>query len=150
MEDLFEKYSNLRQTKKVKTKFCRTNRMAKFIVKAILKLKEASRYSFDGFKAAFQDEFAFRLELLVGIIALPVAIFIGKTYIDRALLISTLLLVIVAELLNSAVETTLNRIDRSWNPLTKKAKDLGSAAVTVTLINALVVWIMIIISRLQA
>ncbi|PWY57598.1 diacylglycerol kinase [Legionella qingyii] len=123
--------------------------MPKFIVKAILKFKEASRYSFYGLKAAFQDEFAFRLELLVGMIALPVAIFLGKTYLERALLISTLLLVIVAELLNSAVETTLNRIARSWNPLTKKAKDLGSAAVFVTIINALVVWIMIIISRIQ-
>ncbi|WP_454785586.1 diacylglycerol kinase [Legionella sp. WA2024007413] len=121
--------------------------MAKFTVKAIRKLKEASGYSYYGLKAAFQDEFAFRLEILAGIIALPVAIFIGKTSIERALLISTLLLVIIAELLNSAIEATLDRIDSSWNPLTKKAKDLGSAAVFVTIINALVVWIIIIISH---
>ncbi|KTC92416.1 diacylglycerol kinase [Fluoribacter dumoffii] len=123
--------------------------MFKFIVKALLKIKEASGYSFAGLKAAFQDEYAFRLELLAGVIALPAAIFIGKTSIERALLISTLLLVLIAELLNSAVETTLNRIDRAWNPLTKKAKDLGSAAVFLTIINALVVWILIIISRFQ-
>ncbi|WP_454782659.1 diacylglycerol kinase [Legionella sp. WA2022007384] len=147
MEYLFEKYSNLRQTKKLKQGFVGRIGMPKFIMKAIRKLKEASRYSFHGLKAAFQDEFAFRLELLVGIIALPVAIFIGKTYIERALLISTLLIVIIAELLNSAVEATLNRIDSSWHPLTKKGKDLGSAAVLVTIINALVVWIMIIISH---
>ncbi|QMT59060.1 diacylglycerol kinase [Legionella sp. PC997] len=121
--------------------------MAKFTVRAIRKLKEASGYSFHGLKAAFQDEFAFRLEILAGIIALPVAIFIGKTSIERALLISTLLIVIIAELLNSAIEATLDRIDSSWNPLTKKAKDLGSAAVFVTIINALVVWIIIIISH---
>ncbi|KTD68410.1 MULTISPECIES: diacylglycerol kinase [Legionella] len=121
--------------------------MFQFIVKAILKIKEASLYSFAGLKAAFQDEFAFRLELLVSIVALPAAFFIGKTSVERALLISTLLIVMVAELLNSAVETTLNRIDRAWNPLTKKAKDLGSAAVFITIVNALVVWILVIISR---
>ncbi len=123
--------------------------MPKLIVKTIQKLKKASIYSFDGLKAAYQDEFAFRLELLVGIIALPVALFLGKTYVERALLMSTLLIVLVTELLNSAVETTLNRMDRTWNPLTKKAKDLGSAAVFITIINALVVWILIIISRFQ-
>ncbi|KTC82256.1 diacylglycerol kinase [Legionella cherrii] len=121
--------------------------MFHFLVKAILKIKEASIYSFAGLKAAFQDEFAFRLEVYVGIIAIPTAFFIGKTSVERALLISTLLIVWVAELLNSAVETTLNRIDRAWNPLTKKAKDLGSAAVFITIVNALVVWVFIIISR---
>lgn len=123
--------------------------MLKLIIKAFKKIKEATHYSVYGLKAAFQDEFAFRLELLAGIIALPVAFFIGKTYFERALLISTLLIVLVAELLNSAIETTLNRIDHTWNPLTKKAKDLGSAAVFITIINALAVWIMLIISRFQ-
>ncbi|CAM2844373.1 diacylglycerol kinase [Legionella steigerwaltii] len=123
--------------------------MFKFMIKAILKVKEASIYSFAGLKAAFQDEFAFRLELFVGIIALPAAFLIGKTAVERALLISSLLIVLVAELLNSAVETTLNRIDRAWNPLTKKGKDLGSAAVFITIVNALVVWVLIIISRFQ-
>ncbi|KTD71266.1 diacylglycerol kinase [Legionella tucsonensis] len=123
--------------------------MPKLIVKAVLKLKEATRYSFYGLKAAFQDEFAFRLELLAGIIALPLAFFIGTTHVERALLISTLFIVLIAELLNSAIETTLNRMSRDWNPLTKKAKDLGSAAVFITIINALVVWIMIIISHIQ-
>ncbi|HHF7366853.1 TPA: diacylglycerol kinase [Legionella bozemanae] len=123
--------------------------MPKFIVKTILKLKEATRYSLYGLKAAFQDEFAFRLELMAGIIALPLTFFIGKTYVERALLISTLFIVLIAELLNSAIETTLNRISRDWNPLTKKAKDLGSAAVFITIINALVVWTMMIISRCQ-
>ncbi|STY28222.1 diacylglycerol kinase [Legionella wadsworthii] len=124
--------------------------MRQLITKAYLKIKEATGYSLHGLKAAAQDEFAFRLELIAGIIALPLSFFIGKTYFECALLISSLLVVFIVELLNSAVETTLNRIDKSWNPLTKKAKDLGSAAVFIAIINALVIWILLIVSRFHA
>ena len=121
--------------------------MIKFIVKAISKIKEASGYSLWGLKAAFQNEFAFRLELLAGIIALPIALFLGKTSVERALLIGTLFIVLIAELLNSAIETTLNRIDLAWNPLTKKAKDMGSAAIMISIINAFVIWAIILFSH---
>lgn len=114
--------------------------MRKIIIKTILKINSATSYSLAGLKTAFLEEFAFRLELLAFIIALPAAIVLGKTALERALLISTLLLVLIVELLNSAVENTLNRIDSSWHPLTKKAKDLGSAAVMLAITNALVVW----------
>ncbi|MBI2785219.1 MAG: diacylglycerol kinase [Legionella longbeachae] len=119
--------------------------MRQYLVKPILKIKNATYYSLSGLKAAFQDEFAFRLEVLIFIFALPAAFFLGNTPIERALLISTLFLIFIAELLNSAIENTLNRIDRNWNPLIKKAKDQGSAAVMIAIINALIVWSFIII-----
>ncbi|MGL5741808.1 MAG: diacylglycerol kinase [Legionella sp.] len=115
------------------------------MIKVILKIRDASYHSLHGLQAAFQDEFAFRLELLVGVIALPAACFLGNTPVEKALLISTLLLVFFAELLNSAIEITLNRVAIDWHPLTKKAKDISSASVFIAIINALVVWMIIII-----
>jgi diacylglycerol kinase (ATP) len=82
------------------------------------------------------------------ILALPVAFFLGKTPVERALLIGTLFLVLIAELLNSAIETTLNRIDLAWNPLTKQAKDMSSAAILLSIINAIIIWGIIIFSHL--
>jgi diacylglycerol kinase (ATP) len=123
--------------------------MPNLIVKTIMKIKDATRYSIYGLKTAFRNEFAFRLEILAAVIALPVAFFLGNTALERAFLISTLFLVFIAELLNSAIESTLNRIDLNWNPLTKKAKDMGSAAVFMTIINAIVVWTIFIISLFQ-
>lgn len=121
--------------------------MIKFIIKAILKIKEATGYSLDGLKAAFQNEFAFRLELLTGAVALPAAFFFGKTSVERALLIGSLFIVLIAELLNSAIETTLNRIDLTWHPLTKRAKDMGSAAIMIAIMNAVIIWAIILFSR---
>ncbi|ARB93223.1 diacylglycerol kinase [Legionella longbeachae] len=121
--------------------------MIKFIIKAISKIQEATAYSLCGLKAAFQNEFAFRLELLAATIALPCAFFLGSTAIERALLIGTLFIILIAELLNSAIETTLNRIDLAWNPLTKRAKDMGSAAILIAIINAIIIWTIIIFSH---
>lgn len=121
--------------------------MWKLLVKIGSKLKNASYYSFNGLKTTFQSEFSFRLEVITLIIALPAAMFLGNSALERVVLISSLFLVLLSELLNSAIEITLNRIDRHWHPLTKKAKDIGSAAVLVSIINAIIVWLMIIISR---
>jgi diacylglycerol kinase (ATP) len=118
--------------------------MFKILVKLLMQIKNGSVYSYYGLKAAFQDELAFRLEILAAIIALPAAYFIGKSPIERLILMSCLLLVLVVELLNSAVESILDRIDSSYHPLTKKAKDIGSAAVFITIVNAFIVWIIII------
>lgn len=118
--------------------------MQQFLSKAIFQVKNAFRYSLEGLKAAFHKEFAFYLEMIIFAIAFPSAFFLGHNSVERALLISTLFLVLVVELLNSALEATLNRISRSWNPLTKYAKDVGSAAVMLTIINVLIVWIIIL------
>lgn len=119
--------------------------MLKFLAKAGRQIKKATFYSLSGLRIAFKEEFAFRLELFVGLIALPAAFYIGNTALERIALIGSFLLVLVIELLNSAIETALNRIDIAWNPLTKKAKDIGSAAVMLAIINALIIWIMLII-----
>ena len=119
--------------------------MKKLLIKIAVKIKDATYYSINGLNAVFKDEFAFRLELIVGLIALPLAVFFGKSALERAVLISVLIIVLIAELLNSAIETTLNRIDLNWHPLTKKAKDMGSAAVFLSIMNALIVWLIIII-----
>lgn len=114
--------------------------MFKLITKIIVKLKNSFLYSIDGLKAVFEAEMAFRMEVCAGIIAIPLALFLGKSALERMALISSILLVFIIELLNSAIETTLNKVDLNWDPLIKKAKDMGSAAVLITLINALVVW----------
>lgn len=117
--------------------------MVLFLKKTIHQIKNATRYSCAGLRCAFKEEFAFKLEVLFGFIALPLAFFIGHSSLERCLLISSFFLILIVELVNSAIETTLNRMDPSWHPLTKKAKDLGSAAVMLSIANALIVWIMI-------
>lgn len=119
--------------------------MLHFFKKTIIQMNKASRHSVAGLKVAFQEEFAFQLEVLVSLIALPAAFLIGQTALERIALISSIVLVLITELLNSAIETTLNRISLAWNPLTKKAKDIGSAAVFLALVNALIIWVMLII-----
>jgi diacylglycerol kinase (ATP) len=119
--------------------------MLKFLAKIVAQIKNATLYSLAGLNIAYKEEFAFKLEVLLSFIALPAALFIGHSALERIALISSFLLVPIVELLNSAVETVLNRIDRTWNPLTKKAKDIGSAAVMVSIINAIIIWFIIII-----
>ncbi len=118
--------------------------MLKFLAKVGLQLKRATFYSLDGLKVAFKEEFAFRLEVYASFIALPAAFWIGSSALERIALISSFLSVPIIELLNSAVETALNRIDLSWHELTKKAKDIGSAAVLLAILNAIIVWLIII------
>lgn len=119
--------------------------MLKFLIKTILHIKNATLYSLAGLSIAFKEEFAFKLEVLSAFVALPAAFFIGHSAIEYSVLIGSYLLILIVELLNSAIETVLNRIDRAWHPLTKKAKDIGSAAVMVAIANALITWLIIII-----
>ena len=100
----------------------------------------ATRYSFDGLVAATRYEDAFRMELLVFAIATPVGLWLGRTGLERALLVGCLLLVLIVELLNSAVEATVDRISLEDHRLAKRAKDIGSAAVMLSLVNAAAVW----------
>jgi diacylglycerol kinase (ATP) len=106
----------------------------------------AARYSIDGLAAAARHEDAFRQELLLFFILAPVALAVGKSAFERALLIACLLLVLIVELLNSAVEATVDRISFEDHRLAKRAKDIGSAAVLLSLANAAVVWALIILS----
>ncbi len=104
------------------------------------RLLNAFGYSLAGFRAAYKHEDAFRQEALLAVILIPLAVWLPVSLIGRALLIGSVLLVIVVELLNSAIEATVDRISLDSHDLAKRAKDIGSAAVLVSLINAVVIW----------
>ncbi|MEQ1663676.1 MAG: diacylglycerol kinase [Thiobacillus sp.] len=100
----------------------------------------AAGYSWAGLRAAFRHEDAFRQELLLAGLLLPLAIYLGDNGIERALMIGSILLVLIVELLNSAVEAAVDRISFDHHHLIKRAKDMGSAAVLIALLNAVAVW----------
>ncbi|MBI1175162.1 MAG: diacylglycerol kinase [Sideroxydans sp.] len=106
----------------------------------IRRLMNAFGYSLAGFRAAYKHEDAFRQEVLLAIIMVPLALWLPVGNLGKAMMIASVLLVIVVELLNSAVEATVDRISLDSHDLAKRAKDIGSAAVLVSLINVLVVW----------
>jgi diacylglycerol kinase (ATP) len=107
----------------------------------------ACRYSIDGFVAAWNEEDAFRQEVILAVVLIPIAIFLPVDFIERILMISSIFLVIIIELLNSAVEAAIDRHSFEINPLAKRAKDLGSAAVMLSLLLAGGIWIAILWSR---
>jgi diacylglycerol kinase (ATP) len=106
----------------------------------------AIRYSFSGLAEAARHEDAFRMELIMVAVLTPVALWLGTTGVERALLIGCLILVLIVELLNSAIEATVDRISFENHRLAKRAKDIGSAAVMLSLVNAGVVWLLIVLS----
>ncbi|MDX1975560.1 MAG: diacylglycerol kinase [Rickettsiales bacterium] len=96
--------------------------------------------SISGLRAAFREEMAFRQEVVLGLVLAPIAYGVAANALELALLWGSLLLVMVVELLNSAVEAAVDRISKEIHPLAKKAKDTASAAVLLALINAVVIW----------
>lgn len=109
----------------------------------IARLIDATRFSWYGFKAAWQHEAAFRQELVVIALFLPAAFWLGTTGTQRALLVFAALQILIVEFLNSAVEAVVDRIGLEDHPLSGRAKDLGSAAVLVSLITGMAVWLLI-------
>lgn len=105
---------------------------------------KAFGYSLHGLASAWRTEGAFRQEVLAAVILIPLACFAPVTSIERVLLIGSVLLVMVVELLNSSIEAAIDRISTERHPLSKKAKDTGSAAVLVAITCALIVWIVIL------
>ena len=103
----------------------------------------ALRVSAAGLAAAWRHEVPFRLELVACIVLTPLAFLVGQNGLERALLIGSLLLVLVIELLNSSIEATLDRVSLEDHPLAGRAKDIGSAAVLVALLNAAAVWLLV-------
>lgn len=97
-------------------------------------------YSLDGFKAAWRHEDAFRQEAILALILIPLAFVLADAALERALMIASVLLVLMVELINSAIEATVDRISLENHQLAKRAKDIGSAAVLIALFNVLVVW----------
>lgn len=113
----------------------------------IKRIINATRYSMAGLRAAWASEAAFRQELMLAAVLVPTALWLGSTATQRALLIATCLLVLITELLNSAVEAVVDRVSMDPNHLSGQAKDLGSAAVFVSLMMTVVVWGLIAYER---
>ncbi|MEQ1789355.1 MAG: diacylglycerol kinase [Rickettsiales bacterium] len=113
------------------------------LYKEIKRIILAFGYSIEGLKAAL-GEAAFRIELIIAIIALPISFMVTHNTAERALLIGSLFLVMIVELLNTAVEIAINRISLETHPLSKKAKDVASGAVFLSIINAIAIWLVIL------
>jgi len=100
----------------------------------------AFHYSLDGFRAAYKCEDAFRQEALLAVLLIPAAFFLPVSGVGRALMIASVLLVLIVELVNSAIEATVDRVSLDRHHLSKRAKDIGSAAVFLALSNVVIVW----------
>ena len=109
------------------------------------RLWNALRYSLQGMASAFRHEDAFRQECLLAVLLIAAALFLHVGTTERALMIASVLLVLIVELLNSAVEAAVDRISLENHLLAKRAKDIGSAAVFLSLINVVVVWALVLL-----
>jgi diacylglycerol kinase (ATP) len=112
------------------------------------RVARAFGYSLAGLRAAYKKESAFRQELILFLVLAPLGFWLGDNGVERALLVGSLLIVLVVELLNSAVEATVDRIGRKTNKLSGRAKDMGSAAVLLALLGVVLVWGSILADRL--
>lgn len=113
------------------------------IFSEIKRLKLAFSYSAQGLKSAYTEP-AFRIEVIAAAIAIPLALLASHSASERGLLIGSIFLVLIVELLNTAVETAINRISLETHPLSKKAKDIASAAVLLSIINAVFIWLVVL------
>ena len=104
------------------------------------RIVNAFSYSVDGLKAAYRCEDAFRQEVWLALLLIPASVLLPVPWLGRALMIGSVLLVLLVELLNSAIEAVVDRVGLENHRLAKRAKDIGSAAVLVALLNVLVIW----------
>ena len=116
--------------------------------RGLRRVLNATRYSRDGLRAAWQNEDAFRQELLLAAIMIPTALLLPVTLLDKLLLVGVVVLVLIVELLNTAIEAAIDRDSLEINPLGKRAKDYGSAAVMLSLLLAGGTWASILLARL--
>jgi diacylglycerol kinase (ATP) len=107
----------------------------------------ALRYSLAGLSAALSQEDAFRQEALLAAILIPLSFFLPVAWTGRALMIASVLLVLIVELVNSAIEAVVDRVSLDRHPLSKRAKDVGSAAVFIALLNVVAVWTAVLLDR---
>ncbi len=111
----------------------------------IQRLINAARYSANGLRATFQHEEAFKQECVLLVVALPLAGLIADTALQFALLIGSIVLVMAVEVLNSAIESVVDRISEEQHPLSGRAKDQASAAVLLTVLIAVLIWIAVLV-----
>ena len=115
----------------------------------LARLRHALGYSLAGLRAGWQEP-AFRQEAIAAIFMLPAAVWLGRSWVETSLLIGGVVLVMVVELLNTGIETAIDRIGPEWNELSKRAKDMGSAAVLLSLLLCAGVWLAALGHRLLA
>ena len=116
----------------------------------IERMVRATGHSLDGLKAAYRDERSFRLEFWFAAVLLPASAWVGQSWPEVAMLAGSVLLVLIVELLNSGIETAVDRVSLELHDLSKRAKDLGSAAVLLSLLLAAAVWLAVLWPRLTA
>jgi diacylglycerol kinase (ATP) len=112
----------------------------------IRRLLNALNYSYAGLTEAYRNEDAFRQEVILSVILIPLSFLLVHNMLGRAIMIASVLLVIIVELLNSAIEATVDRISLDDHNLAKRAKDIGSAAVLISLLNLFVVWLLVLLN----
>jgi diacylglycerol kinase (ATP) len=113
------------------------------------RIVKATGYSLAGLKAAWRHEAAFRQEAMLMVLLVPAGVWLGRSGTERAVLIGSAMVVVITELLNSAVEAVVDRTGLDHHPLSGRAKDLGSAAVFVSLANVVLVWSLIAFARFR-
>ena len=111
----------------------------------LTRLIKATQYSWQGLKAAYAHEEAFRQEVFLAIVTIPLGFYLGNNGIERALLVGAIIVILIVELLNTGIEAITDRVGTDHHELSGRAKDIGSAAVFLSLVNATVVWIFVLI-----
>lgn len=111
----------------------------------IVRLLRATKYALRGLRDAFRSQVSIRQEALIILVMSPVALWLGESGVERALMIGALLLILLTELLNAAIETTVDRIGAEHHELSRQAKDMAAAAVLVSLVTAAIVWLLILL-----
>jgi diacylglycerol kinase (ATP) len=113
----------------------------------VTRVSRAFGNSWKGFRGAFREEAAFRQELALAVVAIPLGLWLGDTGVERALLVAPVLLILIVELLNSAIEATVDRIGMERHQLSGLAKDIGSAAVMLSFLLLGTVWLLVLLDR---
>jgi diacylglycerol kinase (ATP) len=113
----------------------------------ITRVLRAFGYSFAGFAHCWREEAAFRQEVLLSLMVVPLGLYLGRDGIERALLVAPMLLIVIVELLNSAVEAVVDRHGQERNELAGMAKDMGSAAVFLAFVMLAAVWSLVLLDR---
>lgn len=109
------------------------------------RIVSASRYSLNGLRSCWRNEAAFRQEVLAAVVLVPLAFVLGEGGVEKALLLGSCLLVLIVEILNSGIEAVVDRIGHEHHDLSGRAKDLGSAAVMLSILTLLTTWALVLL-----
>lgn len=113
----------------------------------LTRIIRAFGYSLQGFRACYRHEAAFRQEVLVALLIVPLGLWLGDDGVERALLVGSWIVVMIVELINSAIEATVDRFGPEHHKLSGRAKDIGSASVFLSISLALLVWVLVLLPR---